>query len=287
MHARTHACVHAHTQHAVRKDHDSSISTQLTVQPVSPLFRSTSSFSISVHALAQLLGPRKTAQQASSPFPEVDRNFLLGQADPGRGPSHSCLPEASIDRRLVLYHERYCPRCTGLPGKRIPARRNLQPGAGNQDQQDLERQAFGAGLELPDVITHPSHFRVDPPRPLASWHLSPSLSSSPPIQSSCSCTMLALGPPTVLAQYQANGQNGLEEGREGVCLGIEKCLTRPQGTALSEGQPPSIPPPSLEREEIWTLEAATSHAPFPRAHTCADVCTPPLFLSSSPPTRGW
>lgn len=50
-----------------------------------------------LRVLAQLLGPRNLAQQASFPLPEVNGNFLLGQADHGGGPPHSCLPKASQD----------------------------------------------------------------------------------------------------------------------------------------------------------------------------------------------
>lgn len=55
-----------------------------------------------------------------------------------------------------------------------------------------------------------------------------------------------------------------------MCLGIEKC-PRPQETAISEGQPPSTPPSSLEREEMQTLEAAASHT---HAQTCAHLHSP-------------
>lgn len=132
VHARMRPCTHAHTrtQHAVRKDHDAPIAAQFQRSLPLLFFRSTSSFSIPMrlmHSLAQLLGPRTTAQQASSPVPEVNRNFLLGRADPGRGASTLACPRPL---ETILYCEHYRPHCTGLPGKRIPARRNLQPGTG-------------------------------------------------------------------------------------------------------------------------------------------------------------
>lgn len=101
-------------------------------------------------------------------------------------------------------------------------------------------------------------------------------------------TAPALCPCAVLVRYWANGQSGFKKGREGVYLEIERCLARPQETAISEGQPPSTPPSSLEREEMWILEAATSHARFPHAHTCTDHSPhhPALQLvDGSPPCR--
>lgn len=94
-------------------------------------------------------------------------------------------------------------------------------------------------------------------------------------------TAPALCPCAVLVRYWANGQSGFKKGREGVYLEIERCLARPQETAISEGQPPSTPPSSLERERrcgSWKRQQAM---PASLVHTRAQTTLPIIQPSSS------
>lgn len=153
-----------------------------------------------------------------------------------------------------------------------------------------------AGIEGPDVMILRSHCRVDPAHPLDSWQLSLSLSSQ--FSRSCSggerhntlvstSTAPASCPSTVLAQSWANGQNGFKKGRGGVCLEIEKCLTRPQETAALRASP--FPHPLLPWKErkcgSWKWQQAMSCC-----LTCTQVQTRAHHSStpsSSHPARGW